>query len=293
MKKVLLFIALLVAACINVKAQSLGDAISLRNQGRFLEAAKVLRPLADGGDSQAQALAATMFFKGEGVSRNVQQGLKYAKMSADQECMDGLEVLALYYYCELDDHYGGNNSPKHPKELFSTLNYYYTKYPRFRQGKASELLGECYLHGWGTEKNEDRAWELIMENSERLDKLIRDNADSWQAYQQRHPELFVVQDMVDQRPSFPGGNPALLSYLRNETRYPDICFNNEIQGRVLVRFVVERNGSISSARIIKSVDPALDKEALRVVSNMPKWNPAKKNGVPVRAEQTVPVSFRL
>ena len=132
-----------------------------------------------------------------------------------------------------------------------------------------------------------------MENSERLDKLIRDNADSWQAYQQRHPELFVVQDMVDQRPSFPGGNPALLSYLRNETRYPDICFNNEIQGRVLVRFVVERNGSISSARIIKSVDPALDKEALRVVSNMPKWNPAKKNGVPVRAEQTVPVSFRL
>ena len=293
MKKVLLFIALLVAACINVKAQSLGDAISLRNQGRFLEAAKVLRPLADGGDSQAQALAATMFFKGEGVSRNVQQGLKYAKMSADQECMDGLEVLALYYYCELDDHYGENNSPKHPKELFSTLNYYYTKYPRFRQGKASELLGECYLHGWGTEKNEDRAWELIMENSERLYKLIIDNADSWQAYQQRHPELFVIHRMVDQLPSFPGGNPALYSYLRNETRYPDICFNNEIQGLVLVRIVLERNGSISSARIIRSVDPALDKEALRVVSNMPKWNPAKKNGVPVRVEWTVPVRFTL
>lgn len=293
MKKVLLFIALLVAACINMKAQSLGDAISLRNQGRFLEAAKVLRPLADGGDSQAQALAATMFFKGEGVSRNVQQGLKYAKMSADQECMDGLEVLALYYYCELDDHYGGNNSPKHPKELFSTLNYYYTKYPRFRQGKASELLGECYLHGWGTEKNEDRAWELFMENSERLDKLIRDNADSWQAYQQRHPELFTIHDSADQMPSFPGGPSALNSYLANEITYPAICINNKIQGRPIVQFVVERNGSISSAKIVRSVDPALDKEALRVISSMPKWNPGKKNGVPVRVKYTIPVTFKL
>jgi protein TonB len=132
-----------------------------------------------------------------------------------------------------------------------------------------------------------------MENSERLDKLIRDNADSWQAYQQRHPELFVVHDKVDQMPSFPGGDSALLSYLANETTYPVICINKKIQGRVIVGFIVERNGSISSAKIVRSVDPALDKEALRVISSMPKWNPAKKNGVPVRVKFNLPIAFKL
>ena len=293
MKKVLLFVALLIVAVGNVKAQSLSYVESLRGQGRYLEAAKMLRPLADGGDARAQALAAAMFFKGEGVPRNVQQGIKYAKLSADQECLDGLEVLVNYYYCELDDNYGRNNPPKHPKELFSTLNYYYTKYSRLRQGKVSEGLGHCYLKGWGVEKNEDRAWELFMENSERLDKLIRDNADSWQAYQQRHPELFTIHDSADQMPSFPGGPSALNSYLANEITYPAICFNNKIQGRPIVQFVVERNGSISSAKIVRSVDPALDKEALRVISSMPKWNPGKKNGVPVRVKYTIPVTFKL
>ena len=69
--------------------------------------------------------------------------------------------------------------------------------------------------------------------------------------------------------------------------------NNKIQGRPIVQFVVERNGSISSAKIVRSVDPALDKEALRVISSMPKWNPGKKNGVPVRVKYTIPVTFKL
>ena len=102
-----------------------------------------------------------------------------------------------------------------------------------------------------------------------------------------------VFDVVEQMPSFPGGPSALMQYLSSNIKYPVVAEENGVQGRVVCTFVVERDGSITDVRVIKSVDPSLDKEAVRVVKGMPKWIPGKQNGSAVRVKYTVPVTFRL
>ena len=102
-----------------------------------------------------------------------------------------------------------------------------------------------------------------------------------------------VFDVVEQMPSFPGGQSALLQYLSSNIKYPVVAEENGVQGRVIVTFVVEKDGSITDVRVVKSVDPSLDKEAQRVVKSMPKWIPGKQNGAAVRVKYTVPVTFRL
>ena len=101
--------------------------------------------------------------------------------------------------------------------------------------------------------------------------------------------FMVVEDM----PEFPGGTAALLEYLRKNIKYPAICRENNIQGRVIVSFVVNKDGAIVEPEVVKSVNPSLDKEAVRVISNMPPWKPGKQRGKPVRVKYTVPVNFRL
>ena len=108
------------------------------------------------------------------------------------------------------------------------------------------------------------------------------------------PEVSTkVFDVVEEMPSFPGGNGALMSYLASNIKYPVVAQENGVQGRVIVSFVVERDGSISDVRVARSVDPSLDREAQRVVKSMPRWKPGKQNGSAVRVKYTVPVVFRL
>ena len=102
-----------------------------------------------------------------------------------------------------------------------------------------------------------------------------------------------VFDVVEQMPSFPGGNTALMKFLNENIHYPVVAQENGVQGRVVVSFVVERDGHITDVQIARSVDPSLDKEAQRVVKSMPKWIPGKQNGSAVRVKFNVPVSFRL
>ncbi|MBO4724803.1 MAG: energy transducer TonB [Bacteroidaceae bacterium] len=103
-------------------------------------------------------------------------------------------------------------------------------------------------------------------------------------------EIFMV---VEDQPEFPGGTAALLEYLRKNIKYPAICRENNIQGRVLVTFIVNKDGAIVDPEVVKSVNPSLDKEALRVISQMPNWKPGSQRGKPVRVKYTVPVNFRL
>ena len=108
------------------------------------------------------------------------------------------------------------------------------------------------------------------------------------------PEVATkVFDVVEEMPSFPGGSAALMSYLSSNTKYPVVAQENGVQGRVIVSFVVERDGSISDVKVARSVVPSLDREAQRVVKSMPKWKPGKQNGSAVRVKYTVPVVFRL
>lgn len=112
------------------------------------------------------------------------------------------------------------------------------------------------------------------------------------------PPKHVVEEtkiftVVEQMPMYPGGDAALMGYLRDNIKYPTVAAENGVQGRVVVGFVVERDGSITDVNILRGVDPSLDREAMRVVKSMPRWNPGKQNGSAVRVKYQVPVSFRL
>jgi protein TonB len=103
-------------------------------------------------------------------------------------------------------------------------------------------------------------------------------------------EVFQV---VEQMPEFPGGMDKLMEYLSKNIKYPSIAQENNIQGRVIVEFVVNKDGSIVEPKVMRSVDTSLDNEAMRVIKSMPKWNPGKQRGKAVRVRYTVPVLFRL
>lgn len=102
-----------------------------------------------------------------------------------------------------------------------------------------------------------------------------------------------VYDVVEQMPSFPGGISGLRTYLNQNVRYPAEAQETCVQGRVVVSFVVGKDGHISDVTVLRSVDPSLDKEAVRVIRNMPRWTPGKQGGEPVKVRYNVPVSFRL
>lgn len=102
-----------------------------------------------------------------------------------------------------------------------------------------------------------------------------------------------VYDEVDEMPSFPGGLNGLMTFLSQNMVYPVTAQENGVQGRVIVSFVVETDGSITDVKVARSVDPSLDREAMRVVKAMPKWTPGKKDGKPVRVKYTVPIVFHF
>ena len=102
-----------------------------------------------------------------------------------------------------------------------------------------------------------------------------------------------VFKVTDEQPEFVGGQTALANYLGNNVVYPTVAIQNNIQGRVVVSFIIEKDGSVSNVELISDVDPLLDAEALRVVKAMPSWNPGKINGKPVRTQYALPITFRL
>ena len=102
-----------------------------------------------------------------------------------------------------------------------------------------------------------------------------------------------VFDMVEQAPQFPGGQAELMSWLGKNIRYPVIAQENGIQGRVICQFVVGSDGSVRDIKVVRSLDPSCDKEAVRVIQSMPKWIPGRQNGKAVSVRYTLPVTFRL
>lgn len=130
-----------------------------------------------------------------------------------------------------------------------------------------------------------------------------DDADKFKAVQEqvvvKEPEPEVKHEeekifvAVEQRAQFPGGEAAMMKFLSNNVRYPEAAQQNDVQGKVIVNFVVEKDGSIGHVKIAKGVDKDLDREAMRVVKKMPKWQPGKNNGVAVRSYFNLPVTFRL
>lgn len=117
------------------------------------------------------------------------------------------------------------------------------------------------------------------------------------------PQLFSSKEIdkddatifyaAEEMPEFPGGDLALLNFLSKNIKYPAIAAENGIYGKVTVNFVVNKDGSISDAKILRGVDQALDKEAIRVVNSLPRWKPGKQTGKTVRVSYSVPINFVL
>ena len=102
-----------------------------------------------------------------------------------------------------------------------------------------------------------------------------------------------VYEVCEQMPIFEGGDVALLKYLTDSVKYPELAKKHGVQGRVIIGFIVEKDGSLTDVKVLRAVDRALDAEALRVVKGMPKWIPGSQNGQHVRVKYNVPVPFRL
>ncbi len=125
-----------------------------------------------------------------------------------------------------------------------------------------------------------------------IDEILEKTAEEQKSIEEKlsnDEPLMVVEDM----PKFPGGYVAMLQYLQGNIRYPEEARDNNIQGRVLIQFIVEKDGSISNAEVVKSVHELLDAEAMRCISNMPAWKPGTNQGKAVRVTFTVPINFKL
>lgn len=103
----------------------------------------------------------------------------------------------------------------------------------------------------------------------------------------------VVFDVVEEMPSFPGGMEGMMTFMMKNMKYPADAQKNKVQGRVMLTFIVNKDGSLKDIKVVRSVYPSLDEEAIRVVKAMPKWTPGKQNGKPVNVRFTVPIVFRL
>ena len=117
--------------------------------------------------------------------------------------------------------------------------------------------------------------------------------DKVDQYLAERKDTINVYDCVEQMPSFPGGTQKLKEFIEENLRYPKELEETCVQGRVIVRFIVERNGKLSNVKVVKSVHPVLDKEALRIVKLMPRWIPGRQNGITVRVKCYIPIIFRL
>ena len=143
----------------------------------------------------------------------------------------------------------------------------------------------------------------IMDNDAKVEESTIQASDDTQAavevkytpveVEEEEVEEEQIFQIVEETAEFPGGMSECMKWLSKEIKYPTISQENGVQGRVIVQFVVNRDGSIVDAKIARGVDPYLDKEALRVVNKMPKWKPGKQRGKAVRQQYTLPVMFRL
>ena len=159
--------------------------------------------------------------------------------------------------------------------------------------KDEEVKEEDEIKLEEVEKSDKAVGAFNVQGNDEVGGEVLKAKDDIKAPEPPKVEEEKVFDVVEQMPSFPGGNTALMKFLNENIHYPVVAQENGVQGRVVVSFVVERDGHITDVQIARSVDPSLDKEAQRVVKSMPKWIPGKQNGSAVRVKFNVPVSFRL
>ena len=169
---------------------------------------------------------------------------------------------------------------------------------------ATQLMTELLLTDTPKEDNEIKANEDIQKDNSVMSTFTQAGSDDINLIKEHKEE--VVQEKpreekkkeevfthVEQMPKFPGGDAELCKFISNNLNYPAMAIENNVQGRVVVQFVVTKDGSIGNVKVVRSVDRDLDNEAIRVCKKLPKFIPGKQNGQPVNVWYTLPVTFKL
>lgn len=278
-RTMILLVAMATFVCGQIKAQSADYARSLISVGRDGEAARVIRALAERDDAEGQYLAATFFLEGRGgMNKSEQQAVKYFKLSADQGYEDAINGL-IEYYVKKDEW----------DDAFMNAVKYCGRHPYLKKKFPGYINGLSRVCGFGTRQNEDEGWEMLLDN-ELLERAQNSYPDSWELYKKRHPEKFMVYDVVDQMPSFPGGAVALNAWLSENV-------NNYymVKGRAVYTFVIDRDGTVTDVREVYrkgTVNDDTINDTIQTLLKMPRWNPGKKNSVSVRVKYTIPINYK-
>lgn len=156
------------------------------------------------------------------------------------------------------------------------------KFDESEQVENGVVSDDSFAHVSETEKV-----TLAVKNTAEIGEKVVESSDPKKVFTGK------VYDLVDEMPSFPGGPAELMKWLSSHVQYPAIAIDICIQGTVIVAFIVEPDGSVSNAKLVRSVDPCIDQEALLLVGQMPKWNPGKRAGIPVRVRYCLPIKFKV
>lgn len=250
---------------------------------------------AERGLPAAQMSLAGCYYTGAGGKRDYNKAIYWWRKAAEKDNAESQYFLAECYDM-------GQILPTNHEEAFK----WYKKAAELGHVEAQYKLGKYYLEGKGVQKNIEQTQKWWAEASkqghkaaeESLQELMNSLVDKITLPPPPPADGLMGEDgiyiVVEQMPEFPGGQQALFKYLEENVKYPTIAQENDIEGRVICQFVVNRDGSIVDVVVVRSAgDQYLDNEAIRVIKSMPKWKPGKQKGKPVRVKYTIPINFRL
>jgi TonB family protein len=268
---------------------------------------ETLRENAEKGDVNSQCLLGYWYETGNQVPKDEQQAMRWYLKAADSGYAFAQYSLGRMYATAV-------GVEKDDAKAFA----WYMKAAENGYAEAQEKVGEAYHHGTWVQKNAvkaiewyqkaaDQGLELAIRNLE----ICRSEVESASSNSASNPlavsnssgttllkptakeDTEKVYDVVENQPSFQGGQKALQTWIKQNIQYPFDAWNAKIQGRVIVSFVVQPDGSLSNIKVERSVEPSLDEEAVRLIQSMPKWNPGMQNGKAVKTRYNLPVSFKI
>lgn len=258
----------------------------------FKKALEILTQAAELENADAECILAHMYENGNGVEKDYAVAAQWYRKAADKNVVMAQNSLAYFY----DEGLGVDQS-------FVEAVKWYRKAADNNDASAQYNLADMLANGIGVEKDLEQALMYsrkasaggVREASAQINNIQRQISleKAQQGGESGPADVDAVYVNVQEMPQFPGGNEVLLEYLRNNIKYPAICRENRIQGRVIITFIINKDGSIEAPRVVRGVHEALDYEALRVISEMPVWEPGRLDGEPVRVMYTIPVNFRL
>lgn len=253
----------------------------------FQKAYDYLIEAASYNSTDAECVLALMYENGNGVEQDYSKAFEWYMKAAQKNSSRAQNSVAFFY----DEGIGVDQS-------FVEAAKWYQKAADNNNGPAQYNLADMYANGIGVETDYDKALELyrkamvngVKEASNEITKVNAKKASALLRADENSEPIYVTSTEM---PEFPGGNEAFLLYLNKSIVYPALARERGIEGRVVVTFVIRKDGTITDIWVARSVSPELDNEAVRVISVMPNWKPGTINGEPVNVRYSIPVNFRL